>query len=307
MDVAGTGSRCMKPIDPIIYPRLKTLTSLIDNSRQQFGKTDIPERRILTGPVGVGKKTLIKHYTRQVVLTQDFADDLSVLVLDFSLPMPCTIEAAFLTMLYSLGRRTFFTYPLPQLADLVVTWLEKRRTELIVVRDFHHILSIRRKTELEKAKQYFYQVIRDAKVPTVFVYPAIETSKLLKLSNILAELKATETVLKPFSWNKDNPGSIEEFRYVVRAFEEKLAITLPWTEKNKDKFLARVYFATGGVMSLLAKLLYIGAYRAQKEKSNQISLELLDSIYEERLACYRSLKVSPFAPEWRVPKGSFGE
>ncbi len=286
-----------------MYPRLTTLMSLIDNCRQQFGEIDTPDHRILTGPIGVGKKTLIKYYVRQTNPPAGFAGGAPLPILHFTIPTPGTLEAILHTMLCSLGRLSFFTYPVPRLADLVGKWLEKRQTQLIIVEDFHHILSIRQKRQLEKTKDHLLKIITDARIPAVFIYPTIERRNLRKLGRVLSGLNTTETVLTNFTWDKENPGSIEEFDYVVRAFEERLAITLLWTERNQNRLLARIYAATGGTMSLLAKLMHMSAYRIQNEENRQISMALLAAIYEDRLFYVKPLKVNPFDPKWRRPKG----
>jgi hypothetical protein len=294
----------MKPMDPIIYPRLKTIVSLIDACRQQSGKTTSPKGKGITGPVGVGKQTLVKYYAHQA-LQSDFEDEPSLPVLYFIMPIPCSPDAILHTMLHSLGRTSSFTYKSPRLADLVVKWLEKCRTKLIIIEDFQHLLSTRQKTQQEETKQYLYKVMASAKVPAVMIYPTIPPSQVLRLSDVLTELNANELILKPFAWDKSNPGSIQEFAYVVQAFEERLAVTLPWIEEPRNKLLARIYFATDGVMSSLAKLLRVSASYARTEKTYQISLELLASVFEKRLAYRRQLEINPFDPGWREPKQIF--
>ncbi|NJO83617.1 MAG: AAA family ATPase [Blastochloris sp.] len=263
----------------------------------------------LEGPTGAGKTRLAQAYAAQHPPYETEAGSIQP-VFYVDVPAQITVKGLSEHLLRYLGdpllrgytRQVDLDYRLDGLIRACVT-------HLVVLDDFHHLLNTDTSRRRDAVSDWLKVRIKNTRKPFLVISIEHRVQTILDHNPQLSRLFAARRTLEPFPYDRADTHFTEqlmEFDFFVRRAEYVTGARLTG-ELPRETLLARLHYATNGVVGNVMNLLTYAALLAQENRVIAVDLTLLSAAFESRMKDHLrdrltfEAKVNPFHPHFALP------
>lgn len=281
----------------IRHSRYKYLHKLIVECHDLTHLMGEPNCLGIQGLAGVGKTTLITDYVKKFP-RKIVGDKTLIPVLLVSAPKPVTVKMMSTEMLRSIGD------PLAEKGDQdsknnrLVNYIGNDcETELVIIDEFQHLIQSGTDKVLADVSDWLKHLIKATNVPFLVVGQQGQIELILNSNPQLKRLFDVVT-LDPFTFDTENPETIQEFGDFLVQFERKLELELPWRSDDDIDLVYRMHYATDGIVAYVRKLMFTTAKMAIDKNADQLEMRFLSTVFEEKFKKKLEKEHNPFAKKW---------
>lgn len=275
----------------IRYPRFNELHQDILLCQEVTAQSGEPSCMVLEGVSGAGKSTLVKAYAANFP-RYDAEDGTRVPVFYAETPSPVTVKGFSSHLLAELGDPAAHRGTLQNMNARLIYYLRVCEVQLVILDDFHHLIDSETNRILAQVSDWLKVLIKETGIPFLVVGIEDSVDRILRANRQLSRLFAVREKLPPFSLATE--AEAEDFRrflqYAQVAVKKNIQHSL-----TQDEFLARIYFATEGVVANIMNLLRVAALFGEKQGEDVITLEVLDLAFNKRLQRHLEKPRNPFS------------
>jgi energy-coupling factor transporter ATP-binding protein EcfA2 len=266
----------------IRYPRFTQLQDDIQLCCDLSKIAGEPQCMILEGATGTGKSTLVKSYA-SAYHRYEMTSGTKIPVFYLETPSPVTVKGMAARLLEVLGDPGAHHGTLWSMNSRLIHFIHACEVRLVILDDFHHLIDRETNRVMDKVSDWLKVLIKEANVPFLVVGLDDTVRRILDSNTQLSRLFAIRETLRPFQWDEQNPGSIQEFTAFVAFAESRIGIPLTDEVERKD-LLYQIHLATNGVVGNVMNLLRFGVVLAQQRQADHITLEIFSDAFALRLA-----------------------
>lgn len=266
----------------IRYPRFNKLHDDIQLCLDMSRIAGEPQCMVLEGGPGVGKSTLVQSYSDSFP-RHETPYGTKVPVFYVETPSPATVKGMAAKLLEVLGDPAANHGTLWSMNSRLVHFIRACEVQMVILDDFHHLIDRETNRVLHKVSDWLKVLIKETNVPFLVVGVAGTVERILEANAQLSRLFAIRESLQPFAWDSQHPETIKEFAGFVLFAEKKIGLCLTDEIKRED-LLYRLHYATEGVVGNVMNLLRYSANLAQQRRVERISLDILATTFQLRLA-----------------------
>lgn len=284
----------MKSKDKLIrYPRWNELHEDIQLCQEATAQAGEPACMALEGLTGAGKSTLVRAYAENFPHHQA-EDGTRIPVLYLGTPSPVTVKGMAVHMLTCLGDPGAHRGTLQTMNARLIHYLKKCEVQLVILDDFHHLIDSETNKVLAKVSDWLKVLIKETGIPFLVVGIENTIDKILKANQQLSRLFAVRESLQPLSL--DDEEEARKFAHFLTYAQEVVGMNLVY-EIPRPEMLARMHYATNGVVGNIMNLLRFAAVLADKRGKNELSILLLNEAFNKRLLCHTMKQKDPFTKD----------
>lgn len=286
----------------IKHPNFRKITDQIVYCHESKKNGLKPRTLKILGVSGVGKSSLLKSYESSHPRYED-TDRTVIPVLYVVVPSRPSESALYAEILSALGDPFPSKGKLAEQKYRIWTLLEKCRVELLILDEIQHFLDRGRLATHAGVADALKVLVEKSNIPTIFS-GAPRSLVLFRVNTQLRSRFKTTATLSPFSIL--TPDKLKCFKNLVKALMKK-------TDFENIKFfdnvnsLARLFYATDGILRNVVDLLGDAAELGKKTAESTLSFPLLARVYGSWLAGeqYQSRNpfLNPFEPRRLTMKG----
>lgn len=276
----------------IRYPQFRELHSKIRECHEVSQLSNEPQCASLEGPTGAGKSTLAMEYAKAFP-RRATPSGVEIPVLYIQTPSPVSVKGMVSTMLAAMGDPAAYRGTLQSLNARLLKLLEHCRVRLMILDDFHHLISAGSDQKLKIVSDWLKVLVKESRVPVLVIGIEGGCEAVLRSNPQLARLFACRERLEPFAWDVKRPETIRNYDQFTRLAEDAVGLSLR-TGLDRVDLLFRMHYATDGVVAHHLNLLRYAQLLALKAARDHITLQDLETSYQERLARIQAGKDNPF-------------
>jgi len=290
----------------VVYPRLVELYDDIQECCLLSVQTREAHCMALEGPSGAGKSWMIRNFIREYPRCEH-PHHTEVPVFYAEIPLPATIKDTASKMLEALGDPGFEKGTLGGMTRRLVGLLGSCQVQLVVLDDIHHLIAADTDRVLETVAGWLKTLIKTTRIPFVVIGVEGRVTRVLKSSAELSRLFAVREKLEPFSWDASKPETLETLDSFVDRIEKLIGVEFS-PELPREEWLARLHYATDGIVSWLMEMLLAAKLRSPRSAegcSTVLTRDSLERAFRKRMSHVVEHKVNPFleqhGPRWVPP------
>lgn len=212
-------------------------------------------------------------------------------ILAVTIPAPATVKTVVTKMLWQLGDPAYDKGTIGIQTIRLIGLLKNCGVELIVLDEFQHFIDRDSAKVLQTVSNWLKTLILDTNLPIILIgLPEAEQILKLKSMSQLSRRFAHRYYLRPFIWEVDNGV---EFRTFLHLLESEL----PLKEKSHladEEMAKRFYFASGGIVAYVMKLIRAGTYLALTQNCEHLNLNILAHAFAQYVQNNLPSKINPF-------------
>jgi len=277
---------------PLIrYPRFNELHNDIMLCREMTAESGEPSCMVLEGVTGAGKSTLVKAYAANFP-PYEAEDGSRIPVFYAETPSPVTVKGFSSHLLSELGDPAAHRGTLQNMNARLIHYLRVCEVQLVILDDFQHLIDSETNKILAKVSDWLKVLIKETGIPFLVIGIEDSVERILRANSQLSRLFAVRETLHPFSLGSENEA--RDFQRFLEYAEKAVKVPIEY-DLSLDEFLARMYFATEGVVANIMNLLRFAALLANKQDEDAITLHLLDQAFNKRLQRHLIKPPNPFS------------
>lgn len=277
----------------ITYPRWQRIVDEIGRCHEMYGIAAEPQCLLLVGPTGAGKSTLAASYAQRFPpLVSETG--IGRPVVRATIPAPATIKSLATTLLAALGDPRAAYGTIGSMTYRLIHFFHDCGVELLILDEVQHFRDRDNHKVLENASNWLKTLIKETGVSCVLVGLQGEAEEVVRLNRQLARLFGDPQVLLPFTWEEDDPETVQEFRTFLGLLEGVLPLVEP-SGLAEYATARRLYVASEGIVAYLMELVRRATYLAVTQSHERLDDALLATAFDQRLAGVRRGIANPFA------------
>lgn len=286
-----TSQKQAKQTPLIRYPRFNELHNDILLCQEATAQAGEPSCMVLEGVTGAGKSTLVKAYAENFPRYDD-DEGTKIPIFFLETPSPVTVKGMALHMLTELGDPAANRGTLQMMNSRLIHYLNVCKVQLVILDDFHHLIDSETNRILATVSDWLKVVIKETGIPFLVVGIENSVDRILRANKQLSRLFAIREKLIPFSLaTADEAYNFHRFlEYAQQAVKMQIQHDL-----SEDEFLARMYFATEGVVANIMNLLRFAALLCEKQDKTFLTLQDLNVAFNKRLKEHLLKPSDPFS------------
>jgi predicted AAA+ superfamily ATPase len=275
----------------VTFPRLKRIAKEIESCRQQVKLGGEAEGLLITGDRGAGKTTFCQRYEREFP-RQVTEEGTIVPVLSATVPVPATPKSLATELLDVLGDPAADKGTLVSRTNRLKRALKMRMVELIILDEFQHFQDRESQKVLKTISDWLKVLIDKTSIPIVLVgMPYSGTILDAKGNEQLQRRFAMRLTLEPFGY--EDPVQQKDFQRFLKEIDDALPL-IKSSDLASPAMAFRIYTATDGVIAYVMKLIRHATVMALDLAKTELTLDLLEIAYEQRLAGNHPERENPF-------------
>ena len=276
----------------IRYPRFKALHNDIRECQEMSRLANEPQCMCLEGVTGAGKSTLVQDYVALFPRVEQTGGT-RIPIFYAETPSPVTVKGMAATLLYRLGDPAANHGTLWAMNYRLIRLMVDCQVELVILDDFHHLIDKETNRILEQVSDWLKVLIKETGIPFMVVGIEGKVERILKTNSQLSRLFAVRQTLEPFRCDPSDENSLREFSRFVQYAEQVIGMPLP-VALSRLELLYRLHYATEGVVGNLMNLLRYAAWLARQQNQAAITLPILATAFDKRLAKHIKKNANPF-------------
>ncbi len=266
----------------VVIPRHEEIRERIAQCREESRFSAEPNCLLIMGHSGVGKSTIIEHYSREHPRKED-GETTVIPVLYSRILSPGTIGSIATGILKSLGDPNPVSGTITNKTYRITNLLIDCMVELLIIDEFQEVLEQNSNNHTLKVSNWLKGIINETRIPIVLVGLPASTGILNINEQLSSRFSCWETI-DPLEWSDD--ADIDELRYFLSSLDD--ALPFPKRSHLADYSIAfRLFIASSGLLRPLMNVIRTAAKNAIKRDCEQIDAELLAKAYDEKLASSR--------------------
>jgi len=277
----------------IRYPRFNELHQDIQLCQEATIKTGEPACMALEGLSGAGKSTLVRAYAASLPRYQAESGT-RIPVFYLETPSPVTVKAMATHMLTELGDPGAHKGTLPMMNARLIHYLRECDVQLVILDDFHHLIDTETNRILARVSDWLKVLIKETGIPYLVVGIENTVETILRANQQLSRLFAVRETLAPFAL--DTEEDAKTFLLFLVYAQDAVGMSLP-NEISQSEMLARMHYATNGVVGNIMNLLRFAVILAEQNEKNALTLDLLDQAFNKRLKRHVLKEQNPFTSD----------
>jgi hypothetical protein len=276
----------------IRYPRFKALHNDIRECQEMSRLANEPQCMCLEGVTGAGKSTLVQDYVALFPRVEQTGGT-RIPIFYAETPSPVTVKGMAATLLYRLGDPAANHGTLWAMNYRLIRLMVDCQVELVILDDFHHLIDKETNRILEQVSDWLKVLIKETGIPFMVVGIEGKVERILETNSQLSRLFAVRQTLEPFRCDPSDENSLREFSRFVQYTEQVIGMPLP-VALSRLELLYRLHYATEGVVGNLMNLLRYAAWLARQKNQAAITLPILATAFDKRLAKHIKKNANPF-------------
>jgi len=277
----------------IRYPRFNELHQDIQLCQEATRLTGDPSCMALEGFSGTGKSTLVRAYAAEFP-RYDAEDGTRIPIFYLETPSPVTVKAMATHMLTELGDPGAHKGTLPMMNARLIHYLKVCQVELVILDDFHHLFDAETNRILARVSDWLKVLIKETGIPYLVVGIQNTVETILRANQQLSRLFAVRETLSPLS--VDNEAAAKDFQLFLLYAQEAVGMSISG-ELSQSDLLARMHYATDGIVGNIMNLLRFAALLAERADQEVLTVTLLDQAYNKRLKRHVLKEANPFTSD----------
>lgn len=247
---------------------------------------------LLVAQTGLGKTTLCRTLlakNKRIVVEEDFTEKTRVPAFYFEIPAPARISAVAIAMLDALGAEApKARTPIPDLTKQLIVLLEKAKTELVLVDEFHNLFGneVGCATTNKLVRKWIKGLVNRTKISFCLMgHEGFENT--LSAEEELARRFPLQLHLKPlFPGDERQAGELVSFlSEAIRRTQQLMDFSSAPNIDNLYK-ATQFYAATGGNPSYIMSLIRQAAIDALCSGSTQLTMENFANAWDSGMLKY---------------------
>jgi len=276
----------------IRYPRFKALHNDIRECQEMSRLANEPQCMCLEGVTGAGKSTLVQDYVALFPRVEQTGGT-RIPIFYAETPSPVTVKGMAATLLYRLGDPAANHGTLWAMNYRLIRLMVDCQVELVILDDFHHLIDKETNRILEQVSDWLKVLIKETGIPFMVVGIEGKVERILETNSQLSRLFAVRQTLEPFRCDPSDENSLREFSRFVQYTEQVIGMPLP-VALSRLELLYRLHYVTEGVVGNLMNLLRYAAWLARQQNQAAITLPILATAFDKRLAKHIKKNANPF-------------
>lgn len=277
---------------PLIrYPRFDELHQDILLCQEATAETGEPHCMALEGVPGAGKSRLVEEYAKNFP-RYDAEDGTRIPIFLLETPSPVTVKGMAAHMLAKLGDPAAHRGTLHFMNARLIHYLQICEVQLVILDDFHHLFDSETQRILATVSDWLKVLIKETGIPFLVVGVENTVDLILRANPQLSRLFAVREKLLPFGLSTAKEA--EDFSLFLEYAQEAIEMEVQHSLAS-DEFLARMYFATEGVVANIMNLLRLSATYVRSAGGETVSLKVLDAAFNKRLQGQLKKAPNPFS------------
>lgn len=268
----------------INHPYFKEAKQQLKLSYDSYGYEFEPRCVPILGPSGTGKSTIIREFVASIDIPNDGQSRPVVVV---ETPSNPTVKSMASEVLKSIGDPMYYRGTEVQMTDRIRRFLKALDTRLLIFDELQNLIDKESDKLSFKASDWLKRLINMAHIPVAIV--GLERTQELFLVNEQLRRRFVEAYeIKPFDW------SVPHGRKMLRSFLGTLQGYIRFStdiDLASEKMALRMYYATGGLVGYIMKIVREAERYAQGEP---ITTELLAKSYSTVVNGSNRININPF-------------
>jgi Cdc6-like AAA superfamily ATPase len=273
------------------FPKLDDLYAKIKHCLEYSKTSAEPECMVIKGPLGSGKTTLIKVFTRDYP-RQVTEEKTIVPVLSLRVPIPASVKSLVEAMLFAFGDKAFNKGSTTRQTIRLRGYIEDCETQLIIFDEFQHFVDRDSLKVLKTLSDWLKNLIDDTRKPIIVVgMPSCDAVLDEPQNEQLRRRFSTRECLDAFGWG--NTAQRDELRKFLKLLDEQLPL-LEYSHLSDFNTAYLIHTATSGTIAYIMKLIRRATILALDDEVERLDNDHLAQAYEELLATNSPARKNPF-------------
>lgn len=270
----------------IAHPRLKALIREVDSCASFTSQVSpgTPQCLAIIGESGVGKTTFVQSWIQTATqrLGLSLAEPQVLPYVYFALPSPASSKGILASCLSALDD------PHPAqggewtMMERLVKAFRASSVRLLIVDELQHLLNQDTGRVRHACVELLEHIIKQTKIPAVFLGSQWETEAILRVSPHLERLVGAPRILRPFEWDPNRPETLLEFRALMRAIDHNLPFDPSGLEEEEMAYC--FFLSSDGILGWVMQLITYAAREAIAMQAATLSRSLFAAAYEACIA-----------------------
>ncbi|MCA9921455.1 MAG: TniB family NTP-binding protein [Anaerolineales bacterium] len=274
----------------IRYPRFNQLHNDIHLCLEATKQSGEPACMALEGLSGAGKSTLVRAYAANFP-RYETESGTRVPIFYLETPSPVTVKGMASHMLAELGDPGSHKGTLQMMNARLIRYLRACEVQLVILDDFHHLIDRETNKILARVSDWLKVLIKETGIPYLVVGIENSVETILRANQQLSRLFAIRESLQPFTF--ENEEDAKSFALFLEYAQQTVGMAIE-TEMSDFELLARLHYATNGVVGNIMNLLRFAALLARRQDEKAISVMILDQAFNKRLQRHVLKEANPF-------------
>jgi hypothetical protein len=273
----------------IVYPRLQSIVDRISELHEFSKISGESTGFFVTGPPGVGKTTLLRHYLGLHPRSRN-EDGIRVSVLTCTTPRPATSKSLAAMLLHNLGDPAASKGTTISQTIRLYKLIEKCQVEFLILDEFQHFIDMESQRILLNVSDWLKNLLEETHLPMLLM-GLPHSDEVLAANPQLERRFSSRQKLEPFGCK--TPEEWKEFRSLLGRVDELLPLN--HSSHLADESIAmRMFYASRGVISSVMRIVRRATLLALKGRNERLSLEMLSLAYKEELEGKSRPRPNPF-------------
>ncbi len=275
----------------VAYPNERKILADIEQCRVFASISTEVQGRLITGEPGAGKTTLYEVYQKDHP-RHEGPEGTIVPVLVAVIPAQPSVKSLVTKLLRVLGDPIPHKGSVEQQTARLQSLLLGCKTELIILDEFQHFIERDLAFTMQSTADWLKVLINETKIPIILIGLPSCTRILDGLSNQqLSRRFPYRHSLEPLKWTESSGKN--EMRLFLAAIEKELPLRKPSNLSDLETAY-RIHCASRGNLSSIMKLVRGSAHMAINTGIEQITLKMLEDVYDLQLAANNPEFPNPF-------------
>lgn len=247
---------------------------------------------LITGPSGVGKTTISRHY-RDLFPRSVLSGYTRIPVVHVTMPSAPTRDSVAESILMALGDPTASRGSAEQKTLRIVQFFKSCEVELLILDEFNHICYAPSITHFSGIINWFKNLIGMTELGVV-LFGLPEAELVIKSSKQLNRRFSARHKITPFDLQEED--DFREFRGLLRAFEGSLPIPVE-TPLHEANLARRFWVSSNGLIDYVSQTLEGAVSLALMSGHQKLDLEAYAAGFRKQVWSDVSDRLNPFYPE----------
>lgn len=274
----------------IRYPRFNDLHADIRLCQKATAQAGEPACMALEGLSGTGKSTLVRAYAATFP-RYEAEGGTRIPVFYLETPSPVTVKGMAVHMLTELGDPGAHKGTLQMMNGRLIHYLKSCDVQLVILDDFHHLIDTETNRVLARVSDWLKVLIKETGIPYLVVGIDNSVETILRANQQLSRLFAIRESLRPFALESE--GDAGTFSLFLQYAQEAVGLSF-CHEIPHHELLARMHYATNGVVGNIMNLLRFATLLAEEMALDEMTLPILDEAFNKRLRRHVLKEQNPF-------------
>lgn len=286
----------------ILYPRAQRILDEFRYCMRANGVSNDPKCKLLVGPSGVGKSTLL-----QIILEDcpRIFTETETIVPAFiaTVDSPATTGSLASRLLEGLGDPRFDKGTIANRIFRVERLITDCQTKMVMVDEIQHLVDRDSKKIMQTVTDALKNLIKSKQLVCILSGLNGEAEQVVDSNPQLARLFSDPIVLEPFKWDESKPETVKEFRTLLAEIEKLLPLREN-SNLHRKELAWRIFVATDGLMAFTMTLIREATLKALEHGQEALDESLFAEVFDKELSPKRRVLQNPFVgeiPEYKLP------